>query len=376
MAKNIVILFDGTSNEISADRTNILRLYGTLKKSEDQIVWYDPGVGTIGLAWLGIWRKFMEIFGLATGYGLDKNVKEAYRFLVETYQRDEDGTRDRIFIFGFSRGAYSARVLAGFIHAFGLMEKRNLNLLDYVYRGYKRIGEGGKENAFAEMRLFERTLRADRPPIRMLGLFDTVASVIETGRFGLRLRSNAHTSTNSSVQSVRHAVAIDERRTMFDPMLWPETQDYSENRFDTSKSEPQDAKEVWFRGVHGDVGGGYPEEASALAKIPLAWMISEAKETELQFITRTVNDLVLGRAAKYVAPNPHANHHDSMGFGWSILELLPRRHRSHSKRPKLLGMSIPFMERRWIPEGARIHSSVEQTGHRPPNLPDGVEFVD
>lgn len=67
----------------SADRTNVLRLYGTLKKSEDQIVWYDPGVGTIGLAWLGIWRKFMETFGLATGYGLDKNVKEAYRFLVE-----------------------------------------------------------------------------------------------------------------------------------------------------------------------------------------------------------------------------------------------------------------------------------------------------
>ena len=162
MAKNIVILFDGTSNEISADRTNVLRLYGTLKKSEDQIVWYDPGVGTIGLAWLGIWRKFMEIFGLATGYGLDKNVKEAYRFLVENYQRDEDGARDRIFIFGFSRGAYSARVLAGFIHAFGLMEKRNLNLLDYVYRAYKRIGESGKEHAFAEMRLFERTLRADR----------------------------------------------------------------------------------------------------------------------------------------------------------------------------------------------------------------------
>ena len=376
MPKNIVILFDGTSNEISADRTNILRLYGTLKKSEDQVVWYDPGVGTIGLAWLGIWRKFIEIFGLATGFGLDKNVKEAYRFLVESYQRDENGARDRIFIFGFSRGAYSARVLAGFIHAFGLMEKRNLNLLDYVYRAYKRIGEGGNEDAFSEMRLFERTLRADRPPIRMLGLFDTVASVIETGRFGLRLKSNAHTSTNSSVQSVRHAVAIDERRTMFEPMLWPETQDYSANRFDTSKSEPQDAKEVWFRGVHGDVGGGYPEASSALAKVPLAWMISEAKETELQFVTRTVNDLVLGRAEKYVPPNAHAKHHDSMTFGWSFVELLPRKLRSHSKRPRLLGLSIPLKEWRWIPPGAKIHRSVEQAGYHPPNVPDTFDFVD
>ncbi len=376
MPKNIVILFDGTSNEISDNRTNVLRLYGTLKKSEDQIVWYDPGVGTIGLAWLGVWRKLIEIFGLATGFGLDKNVKEAYRFLVENYQREEDGARDRIFIFGFSRGAYSARVLAGFVHTFGLMENRNLNLLDYVYRAYKRIGEGGAENAFAEMRLFERTLRPDRPPIRMLGVFDTVASIIETGRFGLRLRSNAHTSTNSSVQSVRHAVAIDERRTMFEPMLWPEAQEYRANRFDTSRSVPQDAKEVWFRGVHGDVGGGYPESSSALAKVPLAWMVSEAKETELQFVTRTVNDLVLGRAEKYVAPNAHAKQHDSMSFGWSIIEILPRHRRPNSKRPSLLGLSVPFMERRWIPKGAKVHRSVEQVEHRPPNLPPDVDYVD
>ena len=214
------------------------------------------------------------------------------------------------------------------------------------------------------------------PPIRMLGLFDTVASVIETGRFGLRLRNNAHTSTNSSVQSVRHAVAIDERRTMFEPTLWPDTQEYSANRFDASKSVPQDAKEVWFRGVHGDVGGGYPEASSALAKVPLAWMITEARETGLQFVTRTVNDLVLGRSEKYVVPNAHAKQHDSMTLGWSIVELLPRRLRSHSKRPRLLGVSIPLKERRWIPPGAKIYKSVEQAEHRPPNLPDTVEYVD
>jgi uncharacterized protein (DUF2235 family) len=87
MAKSIVILLDGTSNEISSDRSNILRLYGVLKKSAQQLVYYDPGVGTFGAegAWSRFWRKAHEVWGLATGWGLDHNVKEAYRFLVEHY---------------------------------------------------------------------------------------------------------------------------------------------------------------------------------------------------------------------------------------------------------------------------------------------------
>jgi uncharacterized protein (DUF2235 family) len=87
MSKNIVILFDGTSNEISADRTNILRLFGCLERSSRQIVYYDPGVGTFGAEdnWLSLSRNFYEVIGLATGWGLDHNVKEAYRFLVENY---------------------------------------------------------------------------------------------------------------------------------------------------------------------------------------------------------------------------------------------------------------------------------------------------
>lgn len=96
MPKNIVILLDGTSNEISANRSNILRLYGTLEKSGRQLVYYDPGVGTFGAenAWLRFWRKAVEILGLATGWGLDHNVKEAYRFLVENYDDGRSGGRE------------------------------------------------------------------------------------------------------------------------------------------------------------------------------------------------------------------------------------------------------------------------------------------
>lgn len=160
MPKNIAILLDGTSNEISSDRTNILRLYGILEKSDQQLVYYDPGVGTIGAegAWSRFWRKAHEVWGLATGWGLDHNVKQAYRFLVENYDNGKHSgrnpaERDQIYIFGFSRGAYSARVLAGFIHAVGLIEPRNLNLLDYAYRAYKRVGDKQHEEAFEEIRL-------------------------------------------------------------------------------------------------------------------------------------------------------------------------------------------------------------------------------
>ncbi|MFV1730606.1 T6SS phospholipase effector Tle1-like catalytic domain-containing protein, partial [Phaeobacter sp. JH18-31] len=296
----------------------------------------------------------------------------AYRFLAENYCRDADGTRDQIYIFGFSRGAYSARVLAGFIHAFGLMEPKSLNLLDYAYRAYKRIGAAGNAEAFAEMRLFERILRPDRPPIRLLGLFDTVASVIESGRVLPRLRNHAHTSNNSSVEAVRHAVATCERRTMFQPQLWPKGQSYSANRFDHTQAVPQNLKEVWFRGVHGDIGGGYPEAESALAKVPLHWMILETAEFGLNYKTRTVNELVLGKgkANNYVAPAFTGLPHKSMNLGWSVLEFLPRRKSLASKRASFLGWTIPLMEQRFIPEGARIHRSVSEAGQMPKNVPD------
>ncbi|MBD3664755.1 DUF2235 domain-containing protein [Sulfitobacter sp. TSTF-M16] len=375
MPKDIVILLDGTSNEIGARRSNILRLYGTLQKLEDQVVYYDPGVGTFGAenAWSRTWRKTVEVWGMATGWGLDANVKEAYRFLVENYEIDVNGTPDRIHIFGFSRGAYCARILAGFLHAFGMMEKRNLNLLDYAYRAYKRIGEDDRKEAFEELRLHERMMQPHRPVIRFLGLFDTVSSVIESGKGLPRIRNKAHTARNPSVQIVRHAVAIDERRTMFRPQLWPEGQTFEPNRFNKAGEKPQDAREVWFSGVHGDVGGGYPEAKSALAKLPLAWLIDQAREAGLRFNQKLIDRLVLGADDKYVKPDPTAKVQDSMSFGWKLLEFVPRSKPSGSRRASLAGFSLPLMEPRHIPEGARIHRSVvdriEGLKKPLPNLP-------
>lgn len=143
---------------------------------------------------------------------------------------------------------------------------------------------------------------------------------------------------------------------------------------------PQDAKEVWFTGSHGDVGGGYPEAESALAKIPLDWMISEAETAGLFFKTRTVNRIVQGgdERAPYVKPDAAALAHDSMNWGWTIAECLPRRKPANSKMRSFLGLSIPFFEKRPIPEGAMVHASVRersvQWGDSPANLPKHGEY--
>lgn len=390
--RRIVVLLDGTSNEIAEDRTNVLRLYGTLQKNDEQLVYYDPGVGTFGPAnaWSYTYRKAYEIWGLATGWGLDQNVKEAYRLLAETYfDGKPGGTADEIYLFGFSRGAYTARVLAGFIHAIGLMEPINLNLLDYAYRAYKSVSDVRENdnrderdptiNPFAEVRLYERILQPRRPAIRCLGLFDTVGTVIERGRVLPRTRSHAFTKTNKSVESVRHAVAIDERRTMFRPQLWPAGGVYWGGPFKTSDAKPQDVKEVWFSGVHGDIGGGYAEKDSRLAKIPLQWMINETKAMGLKYKTRTVNEIVLGRNdhKDYVKPDPLALPNDSMTSGWKILEYLPRRVSEHrpTTRGSLMGWSIPNREPRPIPDGATIHPSVfkrrgSDADYAQPNVPE------
>ena len=383
MPKNIVILFDGTSNGITSERTNVLRLYGVLEKSERQVVWYDPGVGTFGAdnAWSRTWRKAVEVWGLATGWGLDQNVKEAYRFLVENYSEDAAEQKDRVFVFGFSRGAYTARVLAGFLHNFGLVAPENLNLVDYAYRAYKRIGENPREEAFAETRLYERILRPTRPAIRLLGLFDTVASVIESGRFGPRLRSHASTSKNPSVQSIVHAVAIDERRTMFRPLLWPGGKDWQPNPFAGDKAAPQDVREVWFAGHHCDVGGGYREADSSLCKVPLEWMVEQATSCGLLVKARSVKQVVKGEgdSGEHVAPDPLSKTRGSMRGLWPLVEFLPRRLPSGSRRASILGFTLPLFERRAVPEGAVLHRSVierrEATGYWPPNLSaDHIEW--
>src|SRR6202165_1575795 len=140
--KNIIVCCDGTGNEISENISNVLKLYRVLRKTGKttprQVVFYDPGVGTLARPdpWTKLRQDAIAILGLATGYGLDDNVLSAYEFLINQY---EDG--DDIYLFGFSRGAYTVRVLAGLIHKVGLLAPQQRNLAGAALTAYKQSTE-------------------------------------------------------------------------------------------------------------------------------------------------------------------------------------------------------------------------------------------
>ena len=395
MPRRIVICCDGTGNEIKQNESNVLKFYRVLKESDDQIGFYDPGVGTISNsgAWARWKNKAKGVFGLATGYGLDGNVLDAYRFLLRHY---EDG--DQIYLLGFSRGAHTVRVLAGFINMVGLLHPHQEHLASYALAAYKQASTAGFEFAWQ----VQEVLATRRVTIRFMGCWDTVASVIvpRADRFYLpSLESLPYTHQNPCVHTFRQACAIDERRRMFRLARWLEeiedddTGEKSKPKFKThpfvedDKADDQDIKQVWFAGVHADIGGGYPEQESGAAKFALGWMVDEAKEHGLEFRERMVKHLVRGQTPSntregskrdYVAPSAVAALHNSMTWAWKPLEYLPKRWKWHDnpEKKKKSGVYFPLKQTRFIPDDAIIHASVLDRhkldpDYAPPNLPKG-----
>jgi uncharacterized protein (DUF2235 family) len=410
--KNIVICCDGTGNEISENISNVLKLYRCARKTgksdPPQLVFYDPGVGTLARPdpWRKLWQDTMAVLGFATGYGLDDNVLAAYEFLVRNY---EDG--DDIFLFGFSRGAYTVRVLAGFIHKVGLLRPEQSNLTGPGLTAYKQLsasdeqqddavrrsagaaGEDGpgpvtKDDRAAQ---FARIVSSKWPTIKFIGVWDTVASVIVPRPDRLYLPSLqvlGYTRHTPSVKIFRQAIAIDERRRMFRLDPWREPQTFTKNRFSkTNNEEPQDSQQVWFVGVHSDIGGGRPEADSGLSKFALIWMIEEAVKFGLTVNRQTVNQLAWGRQRKgspfhYVAPNFWQDPYNSLTPLWRILEYIPKadKYKQWPSRKSYLGHYIPDGEPRPMPDNAFVHESVVKRmaaieTYRPVNLADRYRIV-
>ena len=382
MVKNIVICCDGTGNEIDANLSNVLKLFRILLKNEQQIVFYDPGVGTISSSdpWSRLKSNALGVWGLATGYGLDANVLDAYRFLLDTYE-----VGDPIYMFGFSRGAYTVRLLAGFLRLIGLLNRPQRNLCEYALTTYKRAAE---KDDFKIAWQFERVASTRRVPIAFVGVWDTVSSVIVPRPDRLYLPSLEelpYTKTNSYVEVFRHAIAIDERRRMFRVNRWTEPQPYKPNPFSTEEGSPQDIKQVWFAGVHSDIGGGYPETESGAAKYSLQWMIDEAVAHGLKINTAMYHHLVLGKPLPggrltYTPPSFTAKLHNSMNWAWRLLEVVPKRTRRREwRRFSFLGWYLPLCEPRQIDNEALVHYSVLERlkadpKYRPPNLPSSAEL--
>lgn len=394
MPKNIVICCDGTGNEVGVTISNVLKLFRVLTKDDAQRVYYGPGVGTIGNldAWQRAKQKAQAFFGLATGYGLDADVLGAYRFLCQNHS---DG--DLIWLFGFSRGAYTVRVLAALLYVVGLLEPDQVNLAGYALAAYKKasadegLGRGPGDGGPAPTPLqrawtFGRVAGTKPVRVEFLGVWDTVASVIVPRRGSFRpfMQSLRYTRRNPIVKTFRQAVALDERRRMYRLNAWEDGQRYRADPFDPASERDQDARQVWFAGVHADIGGGYAEEVSGLSKFPLVWMLDQARSKGLRMDHSLVARLAWGRPApdgkaEYAAPNAVARLHDSMTFPWWLLECVPKstRWREWEGRRDVLGWYLPLGEPRPLPARALVHRSVlnrirDVGGYRPANLPDGL----
>ncbi|SRR6266446_5514181 len=346
--RNIVLCCDGTSNEFCTDNTNGVKLYQMLKKHPDeQLYFYDPGVGTFASpgALLPVSKRVTRVLGLAIGLGLMTNVQEAYQYLMNHWRPG-----DEIYIFGFSRGAYTARAVAAMVHRCGLLEPGQEQLVPYASRVFRSVAK----QDWSVSRDFNGTF--GRPvKVRFLGLWDTVSSV----GWAWDPESLPFTRNNADVETVRHAVAIDERRAFFRQNLW---------------AEGGDVKQVWFAGVHCDVGGSYPPDRSGLSQITLEWMVAEADLAGLKIDQQKRRRVLSSPPPDHAAPAS-----ESLAGFCKVAEYYPKR---VNKKVTALDRTTKWktfhrMNRsrcRTIPEGSLIHESVFKRmehvpSYRPTNLP-------
>jgi uncharacterized protein (DUF2235 family) len=356
MPKNLVLCCDGTNNQFDGHHTNVLRTYRVTIRAENQLTYYDPGVGTMPEPWrtTKTGKRLSMLAGLATGLGFSENIADAYQFVVRNYEQG-----DRIFLFGFSRGAYTARAVAALLRSIGLLHPATENLLPYAQRYWQSdFGPASPGGKVCEE--FKSTL-ATSCPVHFVGVWDTVGSVGYINNF----RSFPHIAHNGEVSHVRHAVSIDERRSTFRQNLM-------------SPSKPnQDIKNVYFAGVHSDVGGGYPPTDSGLAKIAFEWMMREAKNCGLE-----IDDDALRRELTEIGepPNPRGTLHNSLRSFWWLGELLPiKRFSWTDKKWHWHWLIGAFNQPRYVERTAKephvfLHQSVldrikECPDYHPVNLP-------
>ncbi len=331
--RRIVLFCDGTSNRpdqlsegISAP-TNVYKLYTNLVKNEAQTGWYDPGVGTetsseslVGkklgavaqmVGWLratpffGAFVKIRTILEAGFGVGITENIVQAYTEIVRQYRPG-----DRIYLIGFSRGAYTARCVAGVIRRCGLLRPENIRYSKDVVRLFSM-----RQSAEMNVPIDPSFVHQQLPAVEFLGLFDTVGSLgVPMWGWWFNARTffrNTPLSTDPSpiCINVYHAMAMDERRAQFFPTPF-------DKRL-PSDTWTETLQEVWFRGAHCDVGGGYADPG--LSDLALEWMLDACEQHRLAF------DPGLRRSLR---GDPLARLHDELQNqrAWRLLGSWPRWH--------------------------------------------------
>lgn len=265
-SKKLIVCCDGTWNwpEQKGGPTNVIKMVRAISPADragtPQVVYYHPGVGT---------GNFIDrIMGGSFGIGLSRNVQDAYQFLVNNYQ-----SGDEIYLFGFSRGAFTVRSLAGLIGCVGLLRKGDMDQFPSAYAYYK-TPPPQREKVKAALLGELREVRY--PDIHMVGVWDTVGALgVPFGLLrwiGQRLYNFHDTTLGKKVRHGYHALAIDEQRRPFRPAIW--------NKQANDDDPKQVLEQVWFAGAHSNVGGGYPDRG--LSDHAFLWMVAKAMRCGLQ----------------------------------------------------------------------------------------------
>lgn len=334
---NLVICADGTWNRPEEDLakeypTNVLRLARAIDPvgcGAKQHVFYDWGIGSY----------HDSVIAGATGKGLHKNILDGYLYLLQNYAEG-----DRIYLFGFSRGAYTVRALCGLINNCGIVKRPDARLIFEAWKIYKNPNNDFHPDGVKSVEFRAKHSYSSRE-VYFVGVWDTVGALgIPFSLMGLfEGRDEFYdTKMGANVKFARHALAIDERREDFEPTVW------------TPRPEV-DLKQVWFAGVHSDVGGSYPPDKDTgcfASDVPLGWMLDEAEQAGLG-----------------VEPHLRASLTDGTLAG------------THKSRRHIYRIKSP-LDRPLIVEGkpTRIHPSVKRRyeadeGYRPPQLKALVESV-
>jgi uncharacterized protein (DUF2235 family) len=352
VSKNIVICCDGTANQFAADNTNVVKLYSTLIQDQpSQCTFYHPGIGTMEPpgALTPLRRRLTRLLGLALGSYLENDIRDAYAFLMQSFQPG-----DKVFLFGFSRGAYTVRAVASLLHIYGLLRPGNEPMVAYAIRMMTAVRKARDKNPAQYKKMidgyfdlaaqFKETMGRECRPW-FVGVWDTVSSV---GWIDSPL-ALPFTADNPEIEIGRHAVALDEHRAFFRSNLWrPGTSPHVAHG-------PKDLVQVWFPGVHCDVGGGYPESESGLSKLALEWMLDEAESHGLM-VDDERKRAILGGTSPHMPPDPNGLMHESLTGAWRIAEYIPKKH--FDVKRQVTERRANRFRRRTVPAGSLIHWSV------------------
>ncbi|TFK66017.1 hypothetical protein BDN72DRAFT_900199 [Pluteus cervinus] len=380
--RTIVCCFDGTGNK-PGQGSNVLLFFRALMREddkEDQVVYYQPGIGAYasdpqGGIYSSLVSTAYSALDEGTGMSINLHIKEGYKFIMENYRK-----KNKICLFGFSRGAHVARLLSLMLYKVGVLHSQHKWLVDYAFSISQIPGRDGR----MQSKLFRETF--SRPAtVQFLGVWDTVASI------GLTRPILPPGSLTYAVKEFRQALALDERRARFRPELWGQPILDCEQDFDFDHQLETDVdiqrlkgftpldrdhanvKEVWFAGCHSDIGGG---SGSDLAFIPLRWMIRECIQSDAGIIFDDDMLFKLGfNPEEPVEANLNTTYFDTNDSEdapideldrikwWWLIELLPTHHLSRDsdghwyfQRELNIGYGrfVPFDDEGKI----KIHSSV------------------